>query len=79
VAEFVAVMLGAPTETADDLARIRVEQQLVVVEAVAMLGLVRAVGTQAVDQSWADAFDEAMEHAVGGAVQHVLLQLSGAT
>ena len=62
---------------ADDLARPRIEQQLVRIEAVTMLGLVRAVRAQAIDQSGADTFDEAVEHAVGGAVQRVLLEFSG--
>ncbi len=78
VAEFVAVVLGRPGKSADDLARPGVEQQLVGVEAVAVLGLVWAVRAQAIDEAGADAFDKTVEDAVGGAVQRVLLQLSGA-
>ncbi len=78
VAEFVAVVLGAPGEAADDLARIRVEQQLVRIEAMAVLGLIRPMRAQAVDQAGADAFEETVEDAVVRAVQRVALQFARA-
>ena len=48
VVAIVAEVLGAPVELADDLAGIRVEQQLGMVEAVAAVGPPGAVGAQAI-------------------------------
>ena len=69
--EHVAVVLGPPLEAADDLARPGVEQQLGRVEAVALARLVRPVGAQPVNQARPGAGQEAVEHAVGVAVQAV--------
>jgi acylphosphatase len=60
------------------VARPWVEQQLVGVEAVTVLGLIRAVRTQAIDEAGADAFDKTVENTVGGAVQRVLLEFARA-
>ena len=74
VAGFVAVVLRPPDVGADDLARPRVQQQLVRVEAVALLGCIGTMRTQAVDQARPGAREEAVEDAVVRAVQGQPLQ-----
>ena len=78
VAQLVAMVLGTPAEVADDLARPRVEQQFVRVEAVAMARLMRPMDAQSVDQARPYAVQESVEHAVARAVQPQACELARA-
>mmetsp|Transcript_21539 Transcript_21539/g.83730 ORF Transcript_21539/g.83730 Transcript_21539/m.83730 type:complete len:418 (-) Transcript_21539:1647-2900(-) len=76
MAKFIAVVLGAPAEVADDLARIGVQQQLVRVEAVALFRRIRAVRPEAVHEPRPDARQEAVPYAVLRTVECVATQLA---
>jgi hypothetical protein len=64
VIEDVGMVFGTPLEAAQNLARMRIEQQLVRIEAVPVLRLIRSVRAQAVDQAGRGTGQETMKHAV---------------
>jgi len=70
VPDAVAEVRIAPPHLADDLARVRVEQQLVRVEAVALLGCIRTVHSVAVQHAGPRLRQVAVPHEVG-ALGHV--------
>ena len=78
VTQLVAVVLRQPLVLAYDLARTGVEQQLVRVEAVALLRRVGAMGPQAVDQPRPGAGQKAMPQAVVRAMQRIAAQFTHA-
>ncbi len=76
VAQLVAMVLGLPAEVADDLPRMRVQQQLVRIEAMALLRRIGPVGAQAIDEAGADVGQEAVKDAIVRAVQGIARDLA---
>ena len=76
VADRVAEAGGVPNHAADQLARVRIEQQLVRVEAMPLLGLVGAVHAIPVDEARHSAFEIAVPGLVRVFRQHDALELA---